>query len=202
MKRLLPVLLAVALLVPGAAMAKGKKVSAKKAKGPAIESEKCSGDKDVKNVSLGKEVVFVSEDLKSASFSKDEKNTLKHNLCYYDAKSGYNRRTPGMSPDGDALVPAFKHGETWHVLSRVNDAIVVDGGVNPTEAAVAPAAPAGDMIVAPEKKAKTSKKGKKGGKKGGKKAKGSKKEKKEKTEKKVEEKPAADAPAAAPAEKK
>ncbi|MFZ2958674.1 MAG: hypothetical protein WA705_17430 [Candidatus Ozemobacteraceae bacterium] len=181
MKRLLPVLLALSLMVPGAAMAKDKKV-AKKSKAKIVDSEKCSGDKDVKSVNLGKEVVFVSEDLKSASFTKDETHTLKHNLGYYDAKTGFSKRTPGVSPDGEALVPAFKHGEAWHIVSRdANGAIIVDGAA--PEATIAPAPLGGDVIApAPEKVKKPAKKGKKG-----------KKAKKAKKEKKAEEKPAAPA---------
>ncbi|HEY9070330.1 MAG TPA: hypothetical protein VIV61_08720 [Candidatus Ozemobacteraceae bacterium] len=178
MKRLLPVMLAVALLVPASSAFAAK--GTKKAKKVAIE--RCSGDRDVKSVSLGKEVVYVSEDLKSASFAKDEKHTQKHNLMYYSAKTEYSRRTPGVDKEGNALVPAFKHGDVWHVLSRdENGNLVVDGA----------AAPVADTTVAPadEKKEEVKKPAKK--------AKKSKKAKKAKKAKKVEEKAAE--PAAAPA---
>jgi|GEM_PF-1845240 len=205
MKRLLPILLAATLMLPGAVLAKEKKAKAAKAevktdakaepaadvkdenapapkakkakksrkasKGQlpewAVESEKCSGDKDVKSISLGKEVVYVSEDLNSASFSKNEIHTLKHNLMYYSPASNTARRTPGVDSNGNVLVPAFKHGETWRTLTKdANGNVIIEG-----------APPVTTPIITPEpthaKKAKKAKKGgkkAKGAKKGGKKA--------------------------------
>jgi len=189
MKRLLPIMLAVALVVPATSAFAAK--SAKKAKKVAIE--RCSGDKDVKSVSLGKEVVYVSEDMKSVSFAKDEKNTLKHNLMYYSAKTEYSRRTPGLDKEGNALVPSFKHGDVWHMLSRdENGNLIVDGAAAPaTETAIAPADEKQE-VKKPAKKAKKSKKSKKS-----KKAK--KVEAPKADEKAAEPAAAAPAPAAEPA---
>jgi len=181
-------MLAVALMVPATSAFAAK--GAKKAKKVAIE--RCSGDKDVKSVSLGKEVVYVSEDLKSASFSKDEKNTLKHNLMYYSAKTEYSRRTPGLDKEGNALVPSFKHGDVWHMLSRDdNGNLIVDGAAAPaTEAAIAPADETKQEVKKPVKKAKKAKKSKK--------SKKAKKVEAPKADEKAAE-PAAAAPAAEPA---
>lgn len=150
MKRLIPVLLAAALLVPASSAF-------------AAKVDPCSGDKDVKSVSLGKEVVYVSEDMKSASFTKDATHTMKHNLMYYSAQSNFSRRTPGTDKDGNALAPAFKHGDVWHVLSRdENGNLIVDGAAAP-ETAIAPCAPCTDKkeAKAPAKKGKKGKKAKK-----------------------------------------
>ncbi|HOT28847.1 MAG TPA: hypothetical protein PLU72_11705 [Candidatus Ozemobacteraceae bacterium] len=148
MKRLLPVLLAAALLVPVSSAF-------------AAKVDPCSGDKDVKSVSLGKEVVYVSADMKSASFTKDATHTLKHDLMYYSAQSNFSRRTPGTDKDGNALAPAFKHGDVWHILSRdENGNLIVDGAAAP-ETAVAPSADKKEEVKKPAKKAKKGKKAKK-----------------------------------------
>lgn len=182
MKRLFPVMLAVALFVPAS--------SAFAAKSSKVAIDRCSGDRDVKSVSLGKEVVYVSEDLKSASFTKDEKNTQKHNLMYYSAKTDYSRRSPGLDKEGNPLVPSFKHGDVWHSLTRdENGNMIVDGVAAPVdETAVAPI----DEQKEVKKPAKKAKKGKKS-----KKAKKAKKVVEQKVEEKAAE-PAAAAPAAEP----
>ena len=190
MRRLLPILLAVALLFPGAAMAKGKKAKAAKANVPewAVESEKCSGDRDVKSVSLGKEVVYVNEALNSVSFTKNEMNTLKHNLVYKCPNCDYNKRTPGVCKCGGTLVPSFKHGETWYKLDRdVNGNVLVEGApaIDPSMA----------PVPAPEKKVKKAKKARKG-----KKAKKAKKV--EETKEPVKEEVKDAAPAAPAADEK
>ncbi len=158
MKRILPFLLVVALCLPGAVFAKGKK--AKKAKGTnvpewAVESEKCSGDRDVKSVSLGKESIYVSEDLRSASFTKDSVHALRHNLVYYCASDGKFRRTPGMCSCGISLVPSFKHGESWYTLDKdLNGNITINGAPSTSPVVQEP-------VKKPVKKAKKAKKAKK-----------------------------------------
>lgn len=192
MRRLLPVLLAVALMVPGVAMAKTAKKAAKAKKVVSyVDSDKCQGDKDAPAPKLGKEFVYLSADLKSVAMKKDETHTLKHQVFYYLPDGSYHRSSPGAK-DGQALIPGFKHGEAWHSLSYdANGAMVVDNAAA-ASTEIAPAAPAADMgAPAPvkEKKAKKSKKSKKG-----------KKAKKAKadapaTEEKKADAPKADAPA-------
>lgn len=170
MKRFLPILLGVCLLLPTSAMAaKSKKAKKAKENVPewAVESEKCSGDRDVKSVRLGKEVVYLNEGLNIVSFTKAEGTTLKHDLYYSCAKCDFHKRTPGVDAAGDPLVPSFKHGSVWYNVSHdMNGTVVVEGApaVDPTMEPVA--APA------PVKKAKGKKgKGKKAGKGKGKKVK-------------------------------
>jgi len=160
MKRLLPILLAVALVIPGTAdAAKAKKAKKAKTDVPewAVESEKCSGDRDVKSVSLGKETIYVSADMRSASFQKDEVHTLKHNLAYYSPTSNYFRRTPGLSPDGTPLVPAFRHGDVWYSLGRDENGTILINGTPISAPVIAPA----DQAAPKAKKPRKGKKGKK-----------------------------------------
>jgi hypothetical protein len=115
MKKILVALLVAALFVPGTGFAKAKKAKVDVPEW-AVESERCSGDKDVKNVSLGREAIWVSEDLGSASYAKDSYHAHKHTLVYFCADHNYFRKTPGVGPKGDALTPGFKHGDNWYAL--------------------------------------------------------------------------------------
>ena len=196
MKRLLPILIAVALIVPATdAFAAGK---AKKASKKVVDSERCAGDRDVKSVVLGKEIVFVSQDLRMVSFTKTEACTLKHTLVYFNPKSGEFKKTPGMDPTGESLIPGFKHGEVWYPLAKDENGNPTVGNAPAADATYAPVEGAGDMInAAPAKPAKKAKKDKKGKK--GKKAKKAKKEAAPKADEQKATEPAPAAPAADPA---
>lgn len=148
MKKLLPVLLAVALIVPAgqADAAKTKKV--------AIES--CAGDKDVKSISLGKEVVYTSADKSMVSFTKTAATPVKYHLVYFCADDSYFRKTPGVGPNGHVLVPGFRHGDTWYALSKDENGNPMLTNAPATSAHISDAAP----VVKPAKKVKKAKKAK------------------------------------------
>lgn len=164
MKRLLPIFLAVALLVPSAVMAKGKKAKRARAKENvpewAVETEKCSGDRDLKSVNLGKEAIYLNEGLNTASFNKSEFTPMKHALVYKCPSCDFYKSTPGSCKDGSDLAPSFKHGETWYKLNRDEAGNVVVEGAPP--GAPVMASPMDQTVPAK----KSGKKGRKGGKKG------------------------------------
>ncbi|MBF0406375.1 MAG: hypothetical protein HQM10_03395 [Candidatus Riflebacteria bacterium] len=153
MKRLIPVLLAAALLMPVTSEAKAKK------------SKKAA-------LVMGKEVIFVASDLRTASLEKDSVNNVKHSLVYYCPIENSHETAPGVDASGHALIPAFKHGDVWYPLSYDENGKIIVAGNPPValDAAACPT-PCGTEVCEPkkEKKCKVSKKGKKGKK--GKKAK-------------------------------
>ncbi|MBI3038901.1 hypothetical protein HYY75_07625 [bacterium] len=208
MRRLIPIILVAALFFPGVSIAKGKKSHKAKARGNtpewAVETDRCSGDKDMPSAALGKEKIFLNEGMSSASFSKDELHTFKHDLYYSCPTCDVHKRGPGAcSACSGELKASFKHGDTWHVVSRdLNSALVIDGvaGAPPAEPAVAPipSQASCDMSADCPKMTPGECKHCKKGKKWAKKSKGKHGKKSSKKHKKVEKEAAAEPAAAEP----
>lgn len=116
MKKLLVVFLVAALFVPGTIFAK------------ATDADD-SDDMDKPSPSLGREKIYLSEGLNQACFCKCGETKFQHDLYYSCFYCNTHKRTPGVCKCGAPLTPSFKHGTTWHSVSRDDGGFLIVQGM-------------------------------------------------------------------------